>query len=568
LNVYFTHRHEAQVKNDRGNLPLHSAASFRAPLDVAEALLEAYPEAASLTNNYGNLALHFTAWKKGPLDVEKLLLKVYPEGAAQKNNHGNLPLHYAAHYNAPLEVVEALYNAYPEGALQKNNDNNTPLDLAIADGASPNVVALLQGHKLPPTDDELLEASKTHCERMEQEFQRAMELHGTMHEDRDVVLQVLQQLAEQQPHALYSAGLDPSAVAAADMDTMLELVRKAAAEESTAAALLPPGTSDEEMEAQLLQDALCPAEDPLERTLAQMVGLEVWKHQMRGLRRTLEVLGKSTVHATSAPTSSTSTAPRLPKHIAIVGNPGTGRTVVARATARLLHEMGAVTTRTVVECHDRDDLVDPKSEARTVLQTRRLIERAAGGVLIWNEPYTLLPSKARPRGRDHGSAALREMARALASPTAPVVIVTGAPLDLQRVLVSDIGFKGYFLTRLELPNLTPEQVARVFLAQLQHKGLVAAEGVTVQAVAELLRKNLDPDWMAERNGHLATLLLTGVRSELRKRVIWDDAALKGSLSPLKLLSGGATNSSRMPVLAPEEILVTYEDVQNAIVNGM
>lgn len=73
-------RHEAWVKNDRGNLPLHSAASFRAPKEVTEALLKVYPEAASLTNNYGNLALHFTAWKKGPLDVEKLLLEIFPEG--------------------------------------------------------------------------------------------------------------------------------------------------------------------------------------------------------------------------------------------------------------------------------------------------------------------------------------------------------------------------------------------------------------------------------------------------------------------------------------------------------
>jgi hypothetical protein len=212
LTLSLSHRHEAQVKNDRGNLPLHSAASFRAPIEVAEALLEAYPEAASLTNNYGNLALHFTAWKKGPLDVEKLFLKVYPEGAAKKNNHGNLPLHYAAHYNAPLEVVEALYHAYPEGATQKNNDNNTPLDLAIADGASPNVVALLQGKSVPPTDDEVLEAAKARCERLEKDLQRSMEQHDGLDEDRDVVLSMLMDIFERQPHALYSAGVDPSAV--------------------------------------------------------------------------------------------------------------------------------------------------------------------------------------------------------------------------------------------------------------------------------------------------------------------------------------------------------------------
>ena len=216
-------RHEAQVKNDRGNLPLHSAASFRAPMEVTEALLEAYPEAASITNNYGNLALHFTAWKKGPLEVEKLLLKVYPEGAAQKNNHGNLPLHYAAHYNAPLEVVEALYQAYPEGAHQKNNDNNTPLDLAIADGASPNVVALLQGQSVPPTDDEVLEAAKAKCERLEKELQKSMEQHDGLKEDRELVLGMLMDIWEHHPHSLYSAGLNPEAIR--DLDTMLEQVR-------------------------------------------------------------------------------------------------------------------------------------------------------------------------------------------------------------------------------------------------------------------------------------------------------------------------------------------------------
>ena len=219
-----TDSHEAQVKNDRGNLPLHSAASFRAPVEVIESLLEAYPEAASLTNNYGNLALHFTAWKKGPIESEKLLLKVFPEGAAQKNNHGNLPLHYAAHYNAPLEVVEALYNAYPEGAHQKNNDNNTPLDLAIADGASPNVVALLRGQSVPPTDDEVLEAAKSKCERMEKELQRSMEQHDGMKEDRESVMEMLLDIVDKQPHALYSAGMDPTQIR--DMETLLDQVRQ------------------------------------------------------------------------------------------------------------------------------------------------------------------------------------------------------------------------------------------------------------------------------------------------------------------------------------------------------
>jgi len=153
-------------------------------------------------------------------------LKIYPEGAAQKNNHGNLPLHYAAHYNAPLEVVEALYHAYPEGAMQKNNDNNTPLDLAIADGASANVVALLQGQTVPPTDEEMLAAAKARCERMEKELQRSMEQHDGMNEDREVVLNMLMDIKDKHPHALYSAGIDPKAVS--DMESLLGQVRRSA----------------------------------------------------------------------------------------------------------------------------------------------------------------------------------------------------------------------------------------------------------------------------------------------------------------------------------------------------
>lgn len=196
--------------------------SLFSPLTPIEALLEGYPEAASLTNNYGNLALHFCAWKKGPLDVEKLLLKVYPEGAAQKNNHGNLPLHYAAHYNAPLEVVEALYHAYPDGAHQKNNDNNTPLDLAIADGASPNVVALLQGKSVPPTDDEVLTAAKARCERAEKELARILSAQDGMHEDLELVLSLLLDIREKHPHALYSAGIHPAQ--GGGLDSLLEQV--------------------------------------------------------------------------------------------------------------------------------------------------------------------------------------------------------------------------------------------------------------------------------------------------------------------------------------------------------
>ena len=319
-------------------------------------------------------------------------------------------------------------------------------------------------------------------------------------------------------------------------------VRKASADETAT-----PGITDEEIEAQLIEESLCPPDDPVEGALSQLIGLGTVKSQIRGLRRTLEV----------------ESSKGLPRHMALVGNPGTGKSTVARLLSDIFFRIGVVQNRTFVRV-GREDLIDKKSEARTVFKVRRVLEEAAGGVLHVDEAYTLLPSTARPRGRDHGAAALRELARAL--PTgSPLIVLTGTPLDLQRVLSSEIGFKGYFLTRMEFPDPTPEQIARMFMSKLTEKGLVPGEGVTVDYLAELIGSNTDPDWRLERNGRIADLLLTGVRAELKKRAHWDDAASKGTLSPMKILSPG---SSRMPAFSPEEVFVTVEDVQNAIVNGM
>mmetsp|Transcript_22614 Transcript_22614/g.31905 ORF Transcript_22614/g.31905 Transcript_22614/m.31905 type:complete len:590 (+) Transcript_22614:180-1949(+) len=555
-------RHEVRQKNDRGNLPLHSAASFRAPIEVTEALLEAYPEAASITNNYGNLALHFTAWKKGPLDAEKLLLSVFPEGAAQKNNHGNLPLHYAAHYNAPLEVVEALYNAYPDAAHQKNNDSNTPLDLAIADGASPNVVALLQGKAVPPTDDEVFESARSRCDRAEKELQRVMEGHDGVQEDLEAVLTLLQEIKGSHPHSLYSAGMNPSKITQS-VDTLLSEVRKAGSEDrklrgetdemSLERNAFSGREKDEQEELQAIEDALVPPDDEVEQLLTQIIGLDCVKNQLRGMRRTLELAEDRQVGRRT-----------LPKHMAFIGNPGSGKTFVARIFMLLLHKIGAVPTDNMVEV-GRHELVDNKSEERTIAKTRWILEKASGGVLFVDEAYTLLPSPARLRGRDHGAAALKELARGLESGS-PLIILAGYSTDLQRLLAADIGYKRQFLTRVEFPDPTLMEISRIFFSKMLDKGLVPAESLTVSYVSQLLEQNTDEEWRSERNGRIAELLLHGVRAELKtKAMSGNDIISRESVNPKKLLP---QPGQRFPMNAVEEVLVTSEDVQNAVMAGL
>jgi len=529
-------RHESRRKNDRGNLPLHSAASFRAPIEVIEGLLEAYPEAASMTNNYGNLALHFTAWKKGPLDCMKLLLQVFPEGAAQKNNHGNLPLHYAAHYNAPIEVVEALYHAYPDAARQKNNDSNTPLDLAVADGASNNVVALLQGKSVPPNDEEIYEGAKSRCERVEKEMQRQMASHDTVQEDLEVLLGFLMDVRECHPSAMYSSGIDPARCE--EMESLMNQVRIAGEEEQR---------SIEEDEVKQIEDSLVPPDDPVEVALAEIIGLDSVKNQLRGLRRTIEI---DRLRGLKPGESD------RPRHLILTGNPGCGKTYAARLLLPMLHKIGAVPN----ECHieaGRNELVDARSEERTIEKTERILERAKGGALFVDEIYNLLPSQGRQGSQDHGPAALKVLANAL--PTGnPLIILAGYALDLQRIVSSDIGFKGRFLLRMELPDPTPFELARMVATRLGRKGYVLGEGLTARYVADAI-SSMGEDWRTDRNGRVADDLVHSIRMEARKKAAGAGNDV-GTLSP--------SMSSRMPIATPEEVTITVEDFQNAFRNGI
>ncbi len=94
---------------------------------------------------------------------------------------------------------------------------------------------------------------------------------------------------------------------------------------------------------------------------------------------------------------------------------------------------------------------------------------------------------------------------------------------------------------------------------------MASEGLTVNFVAQLLEANTQEDWRAERNGCIADLLLNGVRHELKNKAVGGENFSKESVSPRKLL---AQPGQKLPVNSVEEVLVSPEDVQNAILSGL
>ena len=194
---------------------------------MVDSLLKAYPGGASQPNSAGNLPIHQAAMWQAPVETVETLMSRYPEGATVRNQYGSLPLHMAASNQSSPEVVQLLINSYPDALHLQNDDGMTPLDLALADeSASEAVVAMLEGRPPPPDLSQRQKAEKLteRADALERKLAALREASGRQSRDLQDALSSVRRLADRFPHALYVAGVDPNeleislgdAVAAAD----------------------------------------------------------------------------------------------------------------------------------------------------------------------------------------------------------------------------------------------------------------------------------------------------------------------------------------------------------------
>ena len=171
-------------------------------------------------------------------------------------------------------------------------------------------------------------------------------------------------------------------------------------------------------------------------------------------------------------------------HMVFTGNPGTGKTTIARLMARVYHSLGILSRGQLVEV-DRSGLV-AGYVGQTAIKTRKVIDSALGGVLFIDEAYALNGGGAN----DFGQEAIDTLLKAMEDHRDDlVVIVAGYDGLMERFIHSNPGLESRFNRFLHFADYTEEELLAIFRMQCQ-KGCYVLDPAAEEPLRALLAQRM------------------------------------------------------------------------------
>ncbi|MBP5311670.1 MAG: AAA family ATPase [Clostridia bacterium] len=205
------------------------------------------------------------------------------------------------------------------------------------------------------------------------------------------------------------------------------------------------------------------AEESHSSGLENLIGLDDIKEQIRKFRNTVAFRRKARTYGVSIP--------RGNNHMLFCGNPGTGKTTIARIMARELYDAGIVPENKLIEC-GRQDLVGMYL-GQTAPKTQDMITRALGGVLFIDEAYSLTSSGGRG-GDSYGEEAVTTLVKAMEDYKDNLVIIFSGYSDkMDEFVASNPGIASRIGFTFNFKDYTAQELTDIFKLKVRKTGLNA-----------------------------------------------------------------------------------------------
>ena len=270
----------------------------------------------------------------------------------------------------------------------------------------------------------------------------------------------------------------------------------------------------------LLPAAYTGALDAIRAEINELVGLAPVKEYVFGLADNLQVQQRRA--AAGLKTAS------LSMHMIFTGNPGTGKTTIARLVAKYLKAIGALKGGQLVEV-TRADLVG-RYTGHTAPLTNSVIESALGGVLFIDEAYSLY----RGEQDSFGLEAIDTLVKGMEDHRDElVVILAGYTREMEIFLTANSGLASRFPNKIEFPDYTAEELLQITHVQARNKGYRLAESCTQPLLGYYARWQA-ADARTAGNGRLARNTLEKAIFHQSRRLVAEPAAELDLLLPSDL----------------------------------
>ncbi len=170
--------------------------------------------------------------------------------------------------------------------------------------------------------------------------------------------------------------------------------------------------------------------------------------------------------------------PKLSLHLVFMGNPGTGKTTVARCVARIYKCLGLLSKGQLIET-DRSGLV-AGYVGQTAIKTQEVVQTAIGGVLFVDEAYTL----AKGGANDYGQEAIDTLLKAMEDQRDDLVVIVAGYDDLMDDFIhSNPGLESRFNRYIHFEDYTPDQMYSIFSGLCEKNQYVLSEDAEIRLKA-------------------------------------------------------------------------------------